>query len=514
MGRIRDMLAEGLLGKVGIVKTTPGYSMNFDGAAGRRRLKSWQPTQTGINTIMTMQGPALRARCRDVMRNNGHAVAGSECFVSNLIGTGIKPSPLLTDTAKKKEVQELWLDWTDEADAGGLTDFYGLQGIVGNAIFEAGEVFCRMRARRPEDGLTVPLQLELLESEMCPYHLNQKAPNGNTIMNGVEFDLRNQRAAYWFYRSHPGDMVINAGQIMNQQPVRVPADQVLHIFKPTRPGQVRGVPILAPSLVKMFLLDQYDDAELERKRIAAMFAGFVETPSPEDIIPVETGDPEATPEEGVGLSPLEPGTLQTLLPGEKISFSEPVDVGGSYEAFEYRQQLAIYSAMMTPYMLATGDTRKSSYSSMRGVVIEFRRKLERLQYQVIVHQFCRPVWRRWLADAVLNGAIDIPQFVEQQRLMTRAKWIAPRFEWVDPLKDRQAEKLAVDSGFKPRSDVIESEGYDAEEVDERIAQDHAREERLGLDFPVRQAASAQPAPDAQAIADEAAALADDQQNAA
>ena len=30
--------------------------------------------------------------------------------------------------------------------------------------------------------------------------------------------------------------------------------------------------------------------------------------------------------------------------------------------------------------------------------------------------------------------------------------------------------------------MIESEGYDAEEVDRRIAADHAREEELGLKF--------------------------------
>jgi capsid protein len=53
---------------------------------------------------------------------------------------------------------------------------------------------------------------------------------------------------------------------------------------------------------------------------------------------------------------------------------------------------------------------------------------------------------------------------------------------VDPLKDRKAEIEAIDAGLKSRSDVIESEGYDAEEVDRRIAADHAREAELGLKF--------------------------------
>ena len=59
------------------------------------------------------------------------------------------------------------------------------------------------------------------------------------------------------------------------------------------------------------------------------------------------------------------------------------------------------------------------------------------------------------------------------------KWIPPKWDWVDPLKDRKAEIEAIEAGLKSRSDVIESEGYDAEEVDRRIAADHAREEDLG-----------------------------------
>jgi capsid protein len=64
---------------------------------------------------------------------------------------------------------------------------------------------------------------------------------------------------------------------------------------------------------------------------------------------------------------------------------------------------------------------------------------------------------------------------------------------VDPLKDRKAEIEAIEVGLKSRSDVIESEGYDAEEVDRRIAADHAHEEELGLKFGRPATAPAEPA---------------------
>jgi lambda family phage portal protein len=488
-------------------RTNKGIRNEFDGGRQRRRLKTWVPTHNTVNTILTSSGDLLRARCRDALRNNAHATAASDSFVANLIGTGIKPSSLLPDQPDLREaIMSLWLEWTDECDADGLADFYGLQTIVARSLFEAGECFIRFRPRRADDPHVVPLQIQLLESEMCPYAWNQMAPNSNFIMNGIELDHLGKRAAYWFYPVHPGDIPIEVG-IASLQPVRVPATEVLHIFRCTRPGQMRGVPIITPALVRLFFLDQYDDAELERKRIAAMFAGFITTPTPEDVIPVDGLDTSA-PQENVGLSGLEPGTMQTLLPGEDIKFSEPADVGGTYEAYQYRQQLAIYGALGIPYSLATSDLRRANYSSLRGSIVEYRRKMEQFQHNVFVYQMCAPIWRRWLDTAVLAEAIDVNPtvYLADKTQYQKVRWIPQRNDWVDPLKDRQAEKLAVDSGFKSRSDVIEAEGFDPEENDLRIQADKEREDRLNLVFAVHTAASTQPLPpEEQAAKDQAEA---------
>jgi lambda family phage portal protein len=301
-------------------------------------------------------------------------------------------------------------------------------------------------------------------------------------MNGIELDFKGRRVAYWFYPVHPGDMAIEVG-VTGLYPVRVPASEVLHIYKCTRPGQMRGVPLVTPALTRMFFLDQYDDAELERKRIAAMFAGFIVTATPEDVIPIDGVD-DSAPQENIGLSGLEPGTMQTLLPGEDIKFSEPADVGGSYEAYQYRQQLALFAALGIPYSLATSDLRRANYSSLRGSIVEYRRKLEQMQHNIFVFQMCMPIWKRWLDAVVLSQALEIDEgdYLENKVEYQRAKWIPQRNDWVDPLKDRQAEKLAVDAGFKSRSDVIEAEGMDPEANDQRIAADKEREKRLGLDF--------------------------------
>jgi lambda family phage portal protein len=467
---------------------------NYDAGRQRRRLAGWTPSSVSINALLAADGALMRNRARDLVRNNPYASSACESFVANIIGTGIKPSWLIEkDPERKDKVQKLWRRWTDEADADALTDFNGLQSLVATALFEGGECFVRFRSRKASDGLSVPLQVQLMESELLPFEDNRVAENGNVVINGVEFDQIGRRVAYHFLSQHPGDMVYFTNRA-KPYVVRVPASEVMHIFRPKRPGQVRGVPWISPSIVKLWLLDQYDDAELDRKKTAAMYAGFIRSAVPEEVAgQVQAGG--AVNDDGTGLGSadkegivtLEPGTMQALLPGEELQFSAPVDVGGSYEMFEYRNILAAFAGIGVPYAFGTGDLKKVNYSSLRGAIIEYRRRLEQIQHGVMVHQFCRRVALRWLSDAVLAGALDLPGFARDPQPYTSIKWITPKFDWVDPLKDQQAEAIAVDNGFKARSDVIEEMGYDPEETDRRIAADRAREADMKLTFKGSQA---------------------------
>ncbi len=482
-------------------KAKAAKAQSFEGARMARRLASWRVGSDGINSAIRQGGDVLRARSRDLVRNNPYANNATTSFAAHAIGAGIKPSSLIEDADLKDRIQRLWLAWTDEADADGLTDFYGLQSIAARAIFEAGECFFRLRPRRPKDSLVVPLQLQMLPSEQLPFAHSETLPNGNEVIFGIEFDRLGRRVAYHFLRQPPGDVRQNA----DHSRVRVPANQVLHIFNPVAEGQIRGVPWLTPAMTRLWLLEQYDDAELDRKKVAAMFAAFVTKPSPEEMM---GEDGAAKDQDNAALIGLEPGTLQMLLPGEDIKFSDPADVGGSYEAFQYRTLLACCSAMGVPYTNVTGDLRQANYSSLREGKLEFRRRMEQFQHNVMIFQMCRPVWRRWMEDAVLSGALDIGDFAQMPGRYLPAKWIPPKWDWVDPLKDRKAEIEAINAGLKSRSDVIESEGYDSEEVDRRIAADRAREEALGLKFEKDGGASpALPTEDEEATPEQSASVA-------
>lgn len=474
--------------------------LGYEGSRFTRRLRTWLPERASINALQAQGGDVVRARVRQLARDNPLAASAIDTWVGSVVGDGITPSPILDDGALKTALKNAWLRWTDECDVDGLTDFYGMEALVARAVFVSGECFIRFRPRRVTDGLSVPLQLQMIEAEQLPLSYNvEKAKNGNDIRHGIEFDALGRRVAYHFLKVRPGD----GRGVYGTEGVersRVPANDVLHIFQPLEAGQIRGQSKLQASMVRLHLLDSYDDAEMDRKRTAAMFAGFITKNAIGDPLPVIPGHhPEGIGAFGAYADPttalpmqqgadleqtvadLEPGTMQVLNPGEKIEFSEPADVGGSYEAFQYRQQLAISAGLGVPYAAMSNDASKGNFSSQRAVELEYKRRVSQVQHQVIVFAMCRPVWTRWLEVAAVAGSISeltASLYVRERSKLGTVKWQPPKWDWVDPLKDLKADELELNLGLSSRSAKIEARGDDPDEVDRQRREDQERAEGI------------------------------------
>jgi lambda family phage portal protein len=452
-------------------------SSTYGAASTGRRSRVWGGVNGGPNVPATNL-PTLRNRSRDAVRNDPLADSAVDVAVTNIIGTGIKPQFATSDSGLNKELADAWLAWTDESSPDEGLDFYGQQALAVRSMVEGGEAFGRFRLRRAADNMSVPLQIQLLEGEHCPTEMSE-AFDRNTIVSGIEFTPIGQRAAYWLYRSHPYDGT-NARLDLGQ-PVRVPASEVFHLRQIRRPGQVRGEPWLTRALVKLNELAQYDDAELVRKKIAAMFVGFRRRPMPDGVTADELAEiwGEAETEDGVGHVSMEPGTMQDLDPGEDVEFSAPVDVGGSYEVFLREQRRAVAVAAGVLYEQVTGDYSKVNDRTFRASVNEFRRRCQMWQHHLAVYQMCRPTHRKWISAAVLSRRIVPPRLMADTDLI-KVKWVPQGWAYIHPVQDVQSQQMAVRSGFKSRAEVVSEQGYDAEQIDAEQARDNARADALGL----------------------------------
>lgn len=430
---------------------------SYEGASQARRA-------SGIGTMSNVHGAAqaarvpLMLRARHLEANNAHAAAGVTAWVSAIIGTGIKPQSSHPDQALRLALNGRWTAWTDEADADGLGDTYALQALMVRRMVVDGEAFALTMAT------AAGLRVRVIAPEQVDASLTCLLPNGGRIISGIEFDAAGARIAYHIYKEQPG-----LGLGVRLTPVRVPTEDVIHLFRQDFPGQVRGLSWFAPVLIRLADLDEWHGAQLMRQKVGALHTGFVTTTDGGVPYPAETRI-------DVAIGGLEPGAMVVLPPGTDVRFSEPPAISDEANTFGRITLHEIAAGLGLPYEVF-GDLSSVNYSSIRAGLVEWHRRIEMIQHNTVVFQALRPMWRRWAALEVLSGRIG--GTVEGALACT---WISPKRQWVDPSKDVAAEISAIGAGLMSRREAVAARGLDIEALDAEIAADRARTEALGLSF--------------------------------
>ena len=201
------------------------------------------------------------------------------------------------------------------------------------------------------------------------------------------------------------------------------------------PGNCAGSSRFAAGIVKLFLLDQYDDAELDRKKVAAMHALFITTPAPAEPLDAAEGHDEKDER----TLDLQPGQITMLEPGEEVQTSARPTRADLRAVPVPHPAAGLGGPSGLPYAYLSNDMLKANYSNSRLALLEFRRPVEAYQHAVIVQQLCRRVWARWLDTAVIAGAIELPHYEQRRREYLACAWLPPKWKSVDPMKDARAE---------------------------------------------------------------------------
>jgi lambda family phage portal protein len=435
---------------------------HFEGAAAQRRLAGWLPSGAGPKA-QSYGLQTLRLRARDLYRNNAIARAAVDRLVADVVagGIGCRPDSALPERLRARMVR-LWEDWAQDADFDGATDWYGLQAAAVRAMIIDGEALLLIEPGETTSG--VPMRLRLLECDHLPLG-ETMTPDGRRIVDGIEIDSLGRRVAYHLRKDHPAEYSISS-----MDTVRVPADRVAHLFMARRPGQLRGESWLAPVLVRLRNLDQFDDAVLERQKLANLFLAFIRKPAPDPLTMDTTVQPPPDPIK------LEPGTMQELLPGEDVEFAQPPAADG-YEAFAREQLRRIAAALGVPYHLISDDYGQINDRTARVAMTAYRRQVLQWSHSLLVPRLVRPVREAWVRSAVLAGLLPSNRALQD---LLRTHYVPEAWAYIHPVQDVQADALAIKAGLKSRSQVLLERGLDIEEVDAQRASDAQRERRMGL----------------------------------
>lgn len=433
----------------------------LDAAGGGRR---WKDDRRMLDAARVLHGDAstVAARAQAFVLNNGHGARLVEALVGNLVGTGIVPRSQHPEEATRRRLAMNFAAWTDDADADGVADHYGQQAALCRDMVTLGEGLGIWTA----NPVTLAPWLRRLHPEQLDRSKSLLLQGGGAIVQGVEFGAAGRVVAYWIRATAPGDSL--AGLPLMSQ--RFPATDVLHVFRPLVPGQVRGISWLAPVLLSATDLAAVFDATIVRARVAGLFAGFLKAGETGHPLDGDVIDGEVT---------LEPGVMVNLNPGESVDFNDPPDPGNiAAAATEFLRIIA--AGVGITYEMLTGDYSKVNYSSARAAQLEFRRFAEGIQHHILVFQLCRKVWDRFVRWQVLTGAVPAATYQRDRTAFLSVKWLPPAWSWIDPLKDAQAAVLEMNNLLRSRSEIAAERGIDIEQLDTEIAGDKRRADGLGL----------------------------------
>lgn len=440
----------------------------YDGADKSRLSDGWLRAGglSSADTEIEAAGRTLRDRSRHLVRNNPHAAKAISVLVNNIVGDGIIARANTGDENQDKVINELFEYFVEHCDPEGLTNFYGAQTLCVREMLEGGDVLVRRRPRRTSDGLRVPLQLQILEADYLDPLKTGEVPGGYQI-NGVEYDKVGRRKGYWLYDRHPGSNAF----LTSLTSKLIPASDVAHMFEKQR-TQARGVPWLAPVIMALSNLDDYELSESMRKKMEACLVAMV-TSDDSDSIGAGITDETAQVVDASGrlIEKFAPGMIAYLKGGKDIKFNQPSASAG-FSEYKRSSLHTISAGARVPYELLTNDLSQVNFSGGRIGLVDFRRMCTALQWQVVIPMFCRPVWQWFCEAAYLAGLLPTTEIP--------VMWSPPKFESVTPLEDAQADLIKIRTGTMTLAQAIENEGYDYKKQLDEIARTNVMLDKLEI----------------------------------
>jgi lambda family phage portal protein len=406
------------------------------------------------------------------VQNVPYVATSLEALVQNVVGTGIVPR--FTGT-QQDTFNSLFERWSPVCDADGQLDFFGITGAAYRAMEQDGEVLIRLRPRRAEDGLPVPLQLQLLEIDWLDTTRNtlvggsEGVPPGNVVIEGIEYDGLGRVAAYWLWDQHPGDATLLRG--FRNFSKRLPATigglpTIIHLFDPKRPGQRRGITRMAPIIARVRDMQTYEDAELQRKNLESRLSVLVSGDASQMATDGQLGAPgshadPATARATGDLGELRSGSITELPAGVTMEALEPKPAGGYVEYLTHNLHI-VTAAMGVTYEMATGDMTQVNFSSARVRQGDVRRGFEQTQWLTMIPRMIRPIADAFAQIAILAGKVRGSYGLE---------FDTPKWDYVNPLQETQADALQIANGLSSLSAKLRARGENPDRVFREIADD-------------------------------------------
>lgn len=426
------------------------------------------------NTAVSRAGRSLREQARHLDQNLDLARGVLDVLVRNTVGAGIGVEPQPRN--KKGDVHrdllwaltKLWREWTRRPEVTWRHSWASAERLAARTWFRDGEVFGQLvegNTAISAHGTSIPVSVELLESDMVPMELHETAgETSGPVVMGVEINAWGRPVAYRVYKQHPGDVIYMASP---GQTKRIPAERMLHLAHTDRIRQLRGVSVFASVIGRFEDLKDLEESERIAAKVAASMAAYIKK-GDSDLYK------EPDSESDFREMRMRAGMIfDDLRPGEEIGTIDTKRPNTQVAVWRQEQLRALASGVGTSFSSAAKNY-DGTYSAQRQELVEQDGAYRILQDEFIANWTSR-VYRRFVEQAIAANLIMLPRSLDMDTLFD-AVYIGPQMPWIDPWKEVQAWALLEDRTYASGPEIIRRRGaspYDVLDQQRRWQDDKA-----------------------------------------
>lgn len=444
----------------------------------------WRPRQFSSDAGILTCAEDVKAKARDLARNNAFVIGSLAKIVNNIVGSSLTVQFQFLNSAGElnealNDLLELrFREWARAAMMDGGS-FVEMAKIIVNTVHVDGEILQNdVIDKRIKHGN--PYRVQLFENDYL---------NVDKGVFGIEFDAYGAPTKYHLYKSNPSDSAEFLWQLQkksNGESIPVSAENMRLIRYRTRSSGYRGISELASIVSGAYSLDQLQAAELNAMRTAQAFGLIITSPNAQDIAE-NTAYPEQNEttvvEEREELTHIPmSGGVGYLNSGEKAEAFKSERPNSNFVGFVKLLLRYIGSGLQTSYSEVANDYSEGSYSSLR----QERLTVERIYRAKQSHldEALRKIVQNWLKNEVLF--VGVPgltpnDLIKSPENMARFKICFPGFPWIDPVKAVNALKFEIAEGLKTRAEATaEIYGTDWQTNVRQISREKKLMTELGL----------------------------------
>jgi lambda family phage portal protein len=434
---------------------------------------------------------ALRQSARDMMYDSPECRALVTSAVDNIVDVGmkLKPVPVPEILKLSPEFLEQWSEdvalrfhmWANskKSDRSRTNTYYQNQRLYQLFKQRDGDIFVRLYYNREKD-LFNPLQIEFIDPNQIRGAEFTSTYMQTGIDDGITRDSSGREIGYkiWNYNSQTGAYSETTIPAVGEKSGRI---FMLHGYNPEYAGQGRGYSPLSHILQEFEKITDFRISTIQKAINQASFIGAIENEEKDPSNPLagrvagpirEYGsyptpasdaqnvtDASTTPIINWDAMPeatiTQPGSvlIGNLRRGDKIKYLQDTSPSQNFDTFIGSFFASI--AASTGWSIETVLKKfNANYSASRATLILCWRvaNIQRLEQN---SDFDNPIYEMWLSEEIAAGRIQAPGFSDPllREAWLNCEWAGIPMPSIDPLKNMQAAKLAVELGAETLDDV-------------------------------------------------------------